>query len=620
MRILTQPKFQVGMNLRPPLLSMTPPLTAPSSPSSISSPQSSGSPSILTSFGSFGRARRKWVQWVDSYQDHVVDYDDRATGAGFLDFTRASGITETSDFEDATPGFRRLLARAWIVVHKNHNSLRAALGLGALSQLLFSRMRPKNLEHVDEIIEGSGGSLSHLASLVVKFIDEFDPDSESLMLKQDARLRGHIFEFIDDIDRFLGPRERDATIAGPFSVALLSAGIISSILTMATGLIKPNPENPPFSPLVEKSLAFLNRMLLTMPEHHWCSDAIDAGLLQVIISCSAAEKFQKTMRSLLDDVLPASLIHYYGLQVVEDELVEAMKARKGVKLSPPACCKAWESFVDLARERLGRVRSFDDTWKQRLKSCDNAQCGNIGHSSLFGTLLWLPRLSITVLRNCQESDWDRGQPSEILQPAALPPPQYAQMTNSACANAHSDGALLSHDYNVAKYDHIYPAQALLLACDPPLPRSSRSSITVGAARSIEVQLLSDSEVVQSFRPDSDWPNEVARASALCGADRAACDGHRLRSPDPLISWYPSAKRRPGRTRWWCVSPGILPGARRLRTCGLQWLRRIALWSWPRIEDALNIVHRDSSLITQVCRITAGVRVSFQSSVGPRPSG
>ncbi|KAJ6523091.1 hypothetical protein DFH09DRAFT_1330159 [Mycena vulgaris] len=455
----------------------------------------------------------KWVQWVDSYQDHVVDYDDRATGAGFLDFTRASGITETSDLRGCDSRLSDAYSRrAWIVVHKNHNSLRAALGLGALSQLLFSRMRPKNLEHVDEIIEGSGGSLSHLASLVVKFIDEFDPDSESLMLKQDARLRGHIFEFIDDIDRFLGPRERDATIAGPFSVALLSAGIISSILTMATGLIKPNPENPPFSPLVEKSLAFLNRMLLTMPEHHWCSDAIDAGLLQVIISCSAAEKFQKTMRSLLDDVLPASLIHYYGLQVVEDELVEAMKLAKGLNFRSVSLLKEWKSFVDLVRERLGRARSFDDTWKQRLKSCDNAQCGKIGHSSLFGRCSGCQAFYYCSPK-CQAWDWTEGNHQRFCNPQRSL--RLSANDELGVRERTFRRALLSHDYNVAKYDHIYPAQALLLACDPRAAFLTLFDYRRGRA-TIEVQLLSDSEVVQSFSPDSDWPNEVARAVRSAG--------------------------------------------------------------------------------------------------------
>lgn len=133
-----------------------------------------------------------WVVWFDAYQD-LLGEDDRACGGSFLHFTSVYNSKDATDLVSSAPGFRRLLTRCWIVVNETQNPLRAAFGFGGLTTMLFPRMRPTSTEHVDDILEGAGGSLSDLALLVVGYIDQFSADLEARFLRRDRRLHGYIF-------------------------------------------------------------------------------------------------------------------------------------------------------------------------------------------------------------------------------------------------------------------------------------------------------------------------------------------------------------------------------------------------------------------------------------------
>ncbi|KAJ6565225.1 hypothetical protein DFH09DRAFT_1474644 [Mycena vulgaris] len=267
-------------------------------------------------------------------------------------------------------------------------------------------------------------------------------------------------------------------------------------------------------------------MVITTSAMHWCSDAIKGGLLQVIVSCSAAQKFQKTMTSLLNDVLPASLIHYYGLQTLENELVEAMKLAKGLNFRSACLLQPWKSFVDLARERLGRVRSLDETWKQRLKHAITRRYSysvpelldlihrlvNVERSAPVASsgAALAAEVSITVLQNVK--NWTK--PRDIA-PRSAPSVSVCLFFYRLSTTTHKSAAendklsvreraflrtFLSHDYNVAKYDRVYPSQTLLLTGDPRAAFLTLFDYRRGCAN-IE---------------DSDWPNRSRAPCVLQG--------------------------------------------------------------------------------------------------------
>lgn len=132
---------------------------------------------------------------------------------------------------------------------------------------------------------------------------------------------------MEDLDRLLASVEPDEDIPSPFSTVLLSAGIIQSIATMTHSLVESDPKTgipiPLFSSLLGKAFVFLNRILSTTRGHCFIRDAIEAGLLRVVASCGAAGKFQKTLTSFLENVLPRSLLYYYDVHIFEAELLKA---------------------------------------------------------------------------------------------------------------------------------------------------------------------------------------------------------------------------------------------------------------------------------------------------------
>ncbi|KAJ6478283.1 hypothetical protein C8R45DRAFT_1076778, partial [Mycena sanguinolenta] len=370
-----------------------------------------------------------WCQFFDKSEDHY----DPALAVGFLDFTATyrsaytakdrSKSEETASLMSSTPGFRRMLTRAWIVATDNDLAKQTRCSRDArmepamlsirftgLTNLLFSRMRPTSREHVDEIIDGAGLSLSALARLVVLYIDRLTPESLGFHWQPDGRLDGHIFDFVDDVDRFLAEGEFEENTPRSFDQALLLAGVIPSVTVMAGTLTRLSPKHkmpdsiPPFSPLVQRSVLFLNRMLRTTRGHHFIEDAIASGLLHLIVSCGGVGKCYTALKSILEDVLPSSLVRYYDLQVLETALFEVSHLCKTEAFRASTILGPWNEFVTLGQERIALLHSPS---QQQVKTCDNVTCSKIGARSLFKRCSRCCAFYYCST-DCQEVDWHNG--------------------------------------------------------------------------------------------------------------------------------------------------------------------------------------------------------------------
>lgn len=174
----------------------------------------------------------------------------------------------------STPGFRRMLARAWGVLLDTKHGMRFVLGFHALT-ILFLEMRNTSREHVEEFIEGAGGRLSDLALVVVGYVDSTPAgdDPDAVTLKGDMSAPGHVFDFVNDVDMVLSPKP-NAHGLGPFSMALLSQEIVGSVTALAYVLTRPDSRFEAFPPFLHKSLEFLNRVIPAAPAHHPIIDAL----------------------------------------------------------------------------------------------------------------------------------------------------------------------------------------------------------------------------------------------------------------------------------------------------------------------------------------------------------
>ncbi|KAJ6550258.1 hypothetical protein B0H19DRAFT_1265101 [Mycena capillaripes] len=305
----------------------------------------------------------------------------------------------------------------------------------------------------EEVIEGAGGGLSDLADLVVGHIDQITSDGDTPQLKNESRLQGTLFDFVNDVDRLMAPRVRDDTL-GPLSAALLSRNIVASLTAMLNVLLRTKTRFQEVFPLLRRSMMQLNRILLAASGRDAMMDALRAGLLRVIVLSGNRGKFTQTLKSLVEEVLPSTLVNYYELAVAVDEIRQA-NALAGSTFRSSAIWGPWKEFVDLATDR--HTIAYNTRSEPSLKACDNAKCCKIGATDLFKRCSGCLSFYYCSLE-CQRLEWREKETIAATAGFSLLIVliQALRVRERAFLRA-----AMTHDYNLAKNKEIYLEQVLL---------------------------------------------------------------------------------------------------------------------------------------------------------------
>ncbi|KAJ7744037.1 hypothetical protein DFH07DRAFT_777190 [Mycena maculata] len=352
---------------------------------------------------------------------------------------------------------------------------------------------------------GAGGTLSDLAALVIGYIDGV---SSCLTAQQpDTRLRVGIFEFTEEIDRSLSHEDLHRHALGPFTEALISAGIIKSLTTMSCTITKPKTRFPGFPPLLERSLIFLSRTLHTSADHLYVLDVVECGILRDIITCATAGNFNQGLALLLEHALPPSLISCYVLSSLRRERFR-VRAR----------------FSTLAEERIAILFNSNAQRRQLFKAYDNVKSANnwIG-GRVPVTMQNLVKLVVPVASAIFLPDLPPREPLPfgIHQPFGVRQRSFMR-------------ALLTQDYHTGKCTTIYPQQAIFMAhslmefllegiqslCSLDIRFSNNKIYTMlvraGGRVKIDVQPLLPSSWTKYFGSKSEWHDEAGRAPRANG--------------------------------------------------------------------------------------------------------
>ncbi|KAF7354455.1 hypothetical protein MVEN_01134600 [Mycena venus] len=400
----------------------------------------------------------KWLEFFDSYR--LAD-DEAGPGVGFVKFIslffaeKSSGTILTS-----TPGFRRMVARSWIILLQTANPA-VACGFDGLTIILESQVVVTSLADVEEIIDGAGGSIDDLASLIVGYVDRIAQDNFGL--------EGEIFNFIENIETSLGfkrPKGPKDPKIGPLCIALCSTGIVKSLTRMVHSLMRTNGSayTTHIPHLIPKAVHLLITLFLTASGSRMIPDALRHGLLYVVVSCSAVNQFNDDL-TMLVKVLSCSLVSYATLLVLEDSLATVKEFATSSRFLSSTVFKHWKTFTELSAERLALLRKFNETAQKRRKACDNVQCGKIGDRSLFR------RCSICkgcyyCSSQCQEADWLAGEHGKFCQP--YPCFRLSEMQPVGVRERAFMRTLLNHDYTEMRLA-VYTKQAIFMAQNPATP-------------------------------------------------------------------------------------------------------------------------------------------------------
>ncbi|KAJ7458896.1 hypothetical protein FB451DRAFT_1372108 [Mycena latifolia] len=483
-----------------------------------------------------------WIQFFDAYNDCLPPRPAPAPTEAdicliFLIFVRAFEDSElANDLLFATPRFRFMVARGWRILSQIQHTPHAIIGYRVVAHFLLGRMKAVSAEHLAEVLDGAGGDSSDLAALAVEFVRDLVPDRTKPVNADDILLLEKLLKFVIDVDAvIIGPSPSEVS-AGELGLSLRKS-VVGSITTMLYALAQNPAANS--APLLGRTLTYLHRILSTYG-YPLMADALEHGILHAILLCGRTGTFHPKLVSLLDHVLPASLLHYNILDSLEYAMPAAhdlanLEAFQASSLSEP-----WQRFAVFAADRLEILKLFHDGVVESLKACDNLDCRFVSEKPHFRRCAGC-RTSYYCSHECQATDWRAGGHREFCDRHSAFHLDENRNLNVRERSFLRD-CVLTWDYEIAKHDIIYPQKVLFMAQHPSAQFFTLYDYTRGPAQ-ISVLPVDGPFAREVFDDDPAWLRDVARAARSGGCMELEvmnlAAGHR--------SWYLVVALRYGTT-------------------------------------------------------------------------
>ncbi|KAJ7772418.1 hypothetical protein B0H16DRAFT_1714616 [Mycena metata] len=202
--------------------------------------------------------------------------DETGPGISFVKFVSMFLLDKIAKgILTSTPGVRCMVARSWILLLQTSNPV-VGYGFDTLTMILHSPAVVASRADAEEFIEGAGGGVEDLASLIV------------------GLMRNNVSAYTTHIPH-----------------------------------------------LIAKAVHLLIVLFLTTSGARMIPDALRAGLLYVVVSCSMVNQFTKDLKMLVK-VLTASLMSYTTLSVLEDSLATVQEISKSPKFLSSSVFKLWK--------------------------------------------------------------------------------------------------------------------------------------------------------------------------------------------------------------------------------------------------------------------------------------
>ncbi|KAJ7488169.1 hypothetical protein FB451DRAFT_1529283 [Mycena latifolia] len=258
---------------------------------------------------------------------------------------------------DATPGLRQLLAELWERATESQHF--RDISAAPLHQLLlyFTAVRT-NPSHLEELVEGAGGSLASLGALIVKYLDAL---ATEVMTAMPPKLLGYVAFIAETVVEH-----------GQLLDACANQGLLRALTHLMVQLTEVQEDVRP-SVAFEVCVHSLSKAIGAGVGYPKVIEAIRSGFLFSIFQLGArgiSEQGRSDLRAL-GGILCRYLIYYPVLRSVERALAELDETQ-----STPSICRRsavwneWSTFLELVEERLDIKADFDVHYTSQ-KFCDN---------------------------------------------------------------------------------------------------------------------------------------------------------------------------------------------------------------------------------------------------------
>ncbi|KAJ7904913.1 hypothetical protein B0H13DRAFT_2510022 [Mycena leptocephala] len=250
-----------------------------------------------------------------------------------------------------------LLAPDPVVTHTTFaviiNSL-VRLDTDMIDEIPGIRMESSAL-YLPEIIEGAGGTLHDLASLLMSHMKYaiFTPQSQTIgkILFAILHLGINFMAQISDID-------------GPLNSALFSCGVIGAeVASLVSFTDSPAWDDDLHSVIDGIGLPHLLNILEVPPGYPHIRQALDAGLLQLIIRQAQWRGDSSAhVKELLMTTLPRATVYHSVLRALKHSLVDVQDLLSS----------EWTRFMEIAQARIRLMEQFDSGLHQSRQQCFNS--------------------------------------------------------------------------------------------------------------------------------------------------------------------------------------------------------------------------------------------------------
>ncbi|KAJ7253261.1 hypothetical protein C8J57DRAFT_630959 [Mycena rebaudengoi] len=237
----------------------------------------------------------------------------------------------------ATPGVRRLVTRAWKVIleHRTGDCFDAAF-IGVAGFISGGNIQNGIVlcdgeqldEHLQEFIDGAGGTMADLTQLLIKHLAHFLP------LKQVLPPKTMSLTAMSFLYTTLGFLETPGLSFRILDPALLEHGIIPMLIAILDVAVQ--YEECPIL-LYVKSLTVLYA-ILAVAEHRWLRQALDCGVIRVLLDCSVhPSRLDLAMVERFLTVVAMSLVYHPIVLQIESCISDVKDMLKKTNFSCVCC-------------------------------------------------------------------------------------------------------------------------------------------------------------------------------------------------------------------------------------------------------------------------------------------
>ncbi|KAJ6573373.1 hypothetical protein DFH09DRAFT_1312076 [Mycena vulgaris] len=342
----------------------------------------------------------KWSEFLDTYPhcDPFLPADEyeEMSFHTFYYIARLHLHAETARLIDATPRLRVFIAKIWgmLVKTKGPAFEDVCRFIGRSEGVLAP-------EHMDEFIEGSGGTVSDLALLVVTHITSTSAELGPEVSQLELFCITSALHFV--VGRPFDIRYRD------FYRALVAHGTVSAVIRIVNALEKVTIEG--VDNLLQACFVLLAWTFHAGDKLPWIAEALESGLVRAITSYIAYHSTPgpatRTCLRFLAMALPQSLAYHSFLPTIVGSLMEVEHLVFRQRFIDSEIFDQWGAFKALIQHRRRMFEWFNSDEFQSYRACDNLKCGMIHVKANFmrcsGCLIMY-----YCSKNCQRLDWQEG--------------------------------------------------------------------------------------------------------------------------------------------------------------------------------------------------------------------